>query len=489
MVINHLDKLFVTSDAATIIKETEVHHPAAKMIAMAAQMQESEAGDGTNFVISFAGELMQQAEGLIKMGLHPSEILIGYEKGAKKCHEYLEDLPCYSVKNIRDRTELQNCIKTTIAAKQFGIENFLSGLIAEASLYAMPNDSHKFNVDAVRVQKILGGTINDSVVIHGMVILRGSETTIHEVKNAKIAVFNTSIEMQQGETKGTVLLKNAEDLMNYTKGEESQFEKFIQGLAEAGVNVVIGSGSISELALHFFEKYKIFTLKLMSKWELKRIAKSVGAVAVVKLSTPTPEELGFAHEVSVKEISSTKVTVFRRDQDENKLATIVLRGSTNSLLDDAERAIDDGVNTVKSIIKDKRLLAGGGATEIHLASLIQAYAKTQPGLDQYALEKFGQAFEVIPRTLAENAGLKAEEIIAKLYAETIYSKTAGIDVSDGLVKDVKEAFILDSMETKTWAIKLAVDAVLTILRVDQIIMAKPAGGPNPRAAQAPDLDD
>ena len=489
MVINHLDKLFVTSDAATIIKETEVHHPAAKMIAMAAQMQESEAGDGTNFVISFAGELMQQAEGLIKMGLHPSEILIGYEKGAKKCHELLEDLPCYSVKNIRDRTELQNCIKTTIAAKQFGIENFLSGLIAEASLYAMPNDSHKFNVDAVRVQKILGGTINDSVVIHGMVILRGSETTIHEVKNAKIAVFNTSIEMQQGETKGSVLLKNAEDLMNYTKGEESQFEKFIQGLAEAGVNVVIGSGSISELALHFFEKYKIFTLKLMSKWELKRIAKSVGAVAVVKLSTPTPEELGFAHEVSVKEISSTKVTVFRRDQDENKLATIVLRGSTNSLLDDAERAIDDGVNTVKSIIKDKRLLAGGGATEIHLASLIQAYAKTQPGLDQYALEKFGQAFEVIPRTLAENAGLKAEEIIAKLYAETINSKTAGIDVSDGLVKDVKEAFILDSMETKTWAIKLAVDAVLTILRVDQIIMAKPAGGPNPRAAQAPDLDD
>lgn len=489
MVINHLDKLFVTSDAATIIKETEVHHPAAKMIAMAAQMQESEAGDGTNFVISFAGELMQQAEGLIKMGLHPSEILIGYEKGAKKCHELLEDLPCYSVKNIRDRTELQNCIKTTIAAKQFGIENFLSGLIAEASLYAMPNDSHKFNVDAVRVQKILGGTINDSVVIHGMVILRGSETTIHEVKNAKIAVFNTSIEMQQGETKGTVLLKNAEDLMNYTKGEESQFEKFIQGLAEAGVNVVIGSGSISELALHFFEKYKIFTLKLMSKWELKRIAKSVGAVAVVKLSTPTPEELGFAHEVSVKEISSTKVTVFRRDQDENKLATIVLRGSTNSLLDDAERAIDDGVNTVKSIIKDKRLLAGGGATEIHLASLIQAYAKTQPGLDQYALEKFGQAFEVIPRTLAENAGLKAEEIIAKLYAETINSKTAGIDVSDGSVKDVKEAFILDSMETKTWAIKLAVDAVLTILRVDQIIMAKPAGGPNPRAAQAPDLDD
>lgn len=322
-----------------------------------------------------------------------------------------------------------------------------------------------------------------------MVVLRGSETTIHEIKNAKIAVFNTSIEMQQGETKGTVMLKNADDLLNYTRGEEAQFEKFIQGLAEAGVNVVIGSGSISELAIHFFEKYKIFVLKLMSKWELKRIAKSVGAVAVVKLGTPTPEELGYADEVAVREISSTRVTIFRRDQDENKLATIVLRGSTNSLLDDAERAIDDGVNTVKSIVKDKRLVAGGGATEIHLASLITAYAKTQPGLDQYALEKFGQAFEVIPRTLAENAGLKAEEIIAKLYAETAKSKTAGLDVSDGSVKDMKEAFILDSWEVKSWAIKLAIDAVLTILRVDQIIMAKPAGGPKPRDAQAPDLDD
>jgi len=370
MVINHLEKLFVTSDAATIIREVEPHHPAARMIAQAASMQEIEAGDGTNFVISFAGELMQQAEGLIKMGLHPSEILIGYEKGAKKCLELLEDMSCYSIENLRDHTELQKCIKTPIASKQWGLESFISGLIAEASLYAMPNDVNKFNVDSVRVQKILGGTINDSKVVHGMIVTRGSETTIHEIHNAKIAVFNTSIEMQQGETKGTVLLKNADDLLNYTRGEEDQFEKFIQGLAEAGVNVVIGSGSISELALHFFEKYKIFVLKLMSKWELKRIAKSVGAVAVVKLGTPTPEELGYADEVSVKEISSTRVTIFRRDQDENKLATIVLRGSTNSLLEDAERAIDDGVNTVKSLVKDRRMVAGAGATEIHIGSLI-----------------------------------------------------------------------------------------------------------------------
>jgi T-complex protein 1 subunit theta len=160
------------------------------------------------------------------------------------------------------------------------------------------------------------------------------------------------------------------------------------------------------------------------------------------------------------------------------MATLVLRGSTISLLDDVERAIDDGVNTIKALVKDPRMVAGAGATEIHIASQIQTYAKTQPGLDQYAIEKFGQAFEIIPRTLADNAGLKAEEIIAKLYSETAKSPYMGIDVSDGIVKDVRESNIYDTMEGKTWGVKLTVDAVLTILKVDQIIMAKPAGGPN-----------
>jgi T-complex protein 1 subunit theta len=323
------------------------------------------------------------------MGLHPSEILIGYEKGAKKCLELLEELTCHRIESLRDKGELKKCIQSAIASKQYGLEDFLASKISEACLYALPNDAKRFNVDNVRVQKILGGSITDTQVVHGMVCLRGSETSINDVKNAKIAVFNTSIEMQQGETKGTVLLKSADELMTYTKGEEDQFENFVKGLAEAGINVVIGSGSISEMALHFFEKYKIFTLKLMSKWELKRIAKSVGASAIVKLGTPTPEEIGFANEVSVKEIASTKVTIFRRDDDENKLATIVLRGSTNSLLEDAERAVDDGVNTVKSLVKDNRLVAGAGATEIHLAAAIQKFAKEQPGLDQYAVEKFG----------------------------------------------------------------------------------------------------
>lgn len=489
MVINYLEKLFVTSDAATIIKETDVHHPAAKMIAQAAKMQESEAGDGTNLVISMSGELLTQAEHLIKMGLHPSEILVGYEKGSKYALELLDKQTCYQPTSFKDRNEIIKGINSSIASKQFGLEDFLCGLIADACIHAMPAKVEKFNIDNVRVQKILGGGIYDSEVVHGIVVVRGSETSTKSVGEAKVAVYNTNIEMSQGETKGTVLLKNADDLLNYTKTEEDMFEQFIKGLAEAGINVVVGSGSMSEMAVHFFEKYGILALKIMSKWELKRIARAVGATPIVKLETPKPDELGRADSVTWKEISSKFCTVFRRDEDENKMSTIVLRGSTNAMLDDTERAVNNGVNTVKSLIRDPRMVAGAGATEIWIGNQIQQFAKTQPGLDQYAVEKFGISFECIPRTLADNAGLKSEAILAEMYAKATESSHFGIDVRDGKVKDVVKVAspVLDSMETKSWALKLAFDVVLTILKVDQIIMSKPSGGPKmDQAARRPD---
>jgi len=360
----------------------------------------------------------------------------------------------------------------------------LGGLITKACLYSLPAGSRKLNVDNIRVQKVLGGGLHDSEVVHGMVCIRQSETSVHRVTKAKVAVFNTNIEMQQGETKGTILLTSADELQNYSKSEEDKFEGFIKGLADAGVQVVVGSGSMSEMAVHFFEKYKIMAIKIMSKWELKRIGRAVGATPVVKLGTPSPGELGFADEVHFKEISSQKCIVFRRDQEENKMATIVLRGSTIAMLDDVERAIDDGVNTIKTLGKDARMLPGAGATEIHLAKLVQDFAKTQPGLDQYAVEAFGQALEIIPKVIAVNAGLKSEEIIAQLYAKTAEKNVYGIDVADGAVKDVTVDGIYDCWDTKSWAVKLTVDAVLTILKVDQIIMSKPSGGPNFQANQA-----
>ena len=220
MVINHLDRLFVTSDAATIIKESDIHHPAAKMVAMAAKMQEQECGDGSNLVLSLAGELMVQAQSLLQMGLHPSEILIGYEKAAKKVYEELDKQVCYTLKDINDSDEVFKCMKSSIASKQYGLEDLLGGLITQACLYSIPPKSKVLNVDNIRVVKVLGGGIQDSEVVHGMVIIRRSETSINRVQNAKVAVFNTNIEMQQGETKGTVLMTNADELLNYSRSEE-----------------------------------------------------------------------------------------------------------------------------------------------------------------------------------------------------------------------------------------------------------------------------
>lgn len=309
------------------------------------------------------------------MGLHPSEILIGYDKASKKTIELLNTLVKKKLDKPQNKADLVAAIRPVVASKQFGQDEFLSNLIADAALHTMPKKTIKFNVDNVRIQKILGGGIGDSKVIQGVVVTKASETSVKKVLKAKVAVFNTNIEMQQGETKGTVLLKNADDLLNYTTGEEDKFESFIKKLAEAGVNCVVCQGSMSELAIHFFEKYGMMAVKIMSKWELKRVGRACGATPIVKLECPTPDEMGYADEVSFQEISSTWCTVFRRDQEENKMATIVLRGATNAQLDDIERAIDNGVNAVKSLIRDNRLVPGAGATELYIADEIQKFAK------------------------------------------------------------------------------------------------------------------
>jgi len=304
------------------------------------------------------------------MGLHPSEILIGYEKAGNFMHKELENQVCYNLKDIRNNEEVLRCMKASVASKQYGLEDLMGGLITQACLYAIPAGKKSFSTDNIRVQKILGGGIHDSEVIRGMVSIRQSETSIHHVTKCKVAVFNSNIEMNQGETKGTVLFTNAGELENYTKSEEERFEAIIKDLAEHDVRVVVCSGAMSELAIHYFEKYKIMAIKIMSKWELKRIARAVGASPIIKLETPKPDELGWVDEANFTEISSTKCIVFRRDQEENKMATIVLRGSTINMLDDMERAIDDGVNSIKTLCRDNRLLPGAGATEINLAKKI-----------------------------------------------------------------------------------------------------------------------
>ncbi|KAI1430604.1 T-complex protein 1 subunit theta [Xylaria sp. CBS 124048] len=484
IVINHLQKMILTSDAATILKELDVVHPAAKLLVMASQQQEAEMGDATNLVIVLAGELLKKAEDLLRMGLKTADIVTGYERAQTFALEALEELAVDKVADIRNQEELSKAIKTVVASKQNGVEDALANLVAEAVLTVMPKNPANFNVDNVRVVKIMGGSLEQSRVVKGMVFAKEPDGSVKKAKKAKVGVYSCPIDVSQTETKGTVLLHNAKEMMDFSKGEETQLETAIKELHDAGLRVVIAGATVGELALHYLNRYGILVIKILSKFELRRICRVVGATPLARLGAPMPDEMGSVDIVETLEIGGDRVTVFRQEDEVTRTATLVLRGATQNFLDDVERAVDDGVNVVKAITRDPRLVPGAGATELQLVGRIQAFGDKTSGLPQYSIRKFGEAFEVIPRTLAESAGLDATEVLSRLY--TAHHKkddwTTGVDIEneDGTgTLDAKEEGILDLMISKSWAIKLATEAARTVLSVDQIIVSRQAGGPKP----------
>ncbi|KAJ9695667.1 hypothetical protein PVL29_010910 [Vitis rotundifolia] len=452
MVINHLDKIFVTNDAATIVNELEIQHPAAKILVLASKAQQEEIGDGANLTISFAGELLQNAEELIRMGLHPSEIISGYSKAINKTVEILDELVEKGSEkmDVRNKEQVISRMKAAVASKQFGQEDILCPLIADACIQVCPKNPVNFNVDNVRVAKLLGGGLHNCTVVRGMALKIDAVGSIKRVEKAKVAVFASGIDTSATETKGTVLIHSAEQLENYAKTEEAKIEELIKAVADSGARVIVSGGAVGEMALHFCERYKLMVLKISSKFELRRFCRTTGAVAVLKLSQPNPDDLGYVDSVSVEEIGGVRVTIVKNEEGGNSVCTVVLRGSTDSILDDLERAVDDGVNTYKAMCRDSRIVPGAAATEIELARKLKEFSFKETGLDQYAIAKFAESFEMVPKTLAENAGLNAMEIISSLYAEHSTGNTkVGIDLDQGVVcKDVSTMNVWDLHITK-----------------------------------------
>ncbi|XP_042003720.1 T-complex protein 1 subunit theta-like [Salvia splendens] len=361
--------------------------------------------------------------------------------------------------------------------------------LLKACIQVCPKNPANFNVDNVRVAKLLGGGLNNSLVVRGLVLKSDAVGTIKRMENAKVAVFVGGVDTTATETKGTVLIHSADQLESYAKTEEAKVEELIKAVADSGAKVIVSGAAVGEMALHFCERYKLMVLKISSKFELRRFCRTTGAVALLKLSQPNPDDLGYVDSVSVEEIGGARVTIVKNEQGGNSISTVVLRGSTDSILDDLERAVDDGVNSYKAMCRDSRTVPGAAATEIELAKRLKEFSLKETGLDQYAIAKFAESFEMIPKTLAENAGLNAIDIISSLYAEHASGNTkVGIDLEEGACKDVSALKIWDLYITKFFALKYAADAACTVLRVDQIIMAKPAGGPRPPAQGAMDED-
>ncbi|CAE6472128.1 unnamed protein product [Rhizoctonia solani] len=487
LIINHLGRMFVTSDAATIIREIEVVHPAAKLLVMASQAQEAEMGDATNTVLVFAGELLKKSEHLLIMGLHPSEIIIGYELACEKALAELEGLSNYNLAKPLTKESLAVVLKTSIASKQYGSEDTLASLVAEAALAVMPSRPEHFNVDNVRVVKIMGGSLSSSTVVRGMVFNREPQGVIKKASKAKVAVYTCALDIAQTETKGTVLLRNAEEMLNFTRGEEQQLEKYFKEIADSGVQVIVAGAAVGELAMHYLDRFSILVIKVLSKFDLRRLCRVIGATPLARLGAPTPEEAGSVDVVETIEIGGDRVTVFRQDPpagsaaEKSKTATIVLRGATANTLDDMERAIDDGVNVIKALVKDDRLVPGAGATEIELAKRVESYGASLRGLSQHGVRRYASALEILPSTLADNAGLDMTEVVSKLHERHAQADGVvwGVDIEseNNAILNTEEEQIYDSLSAKAWAIKLATEAAISVLRVDSIIMSKPAGGP------------
>ncbi|KAF8000684.1 hypothetical protein HF325_004473 [Metschnikowia pulcherrima] len=364
ILVNKHDKTFVTNDAATILNELDIVHPAVKMLIMALKQQEFEMGDNTNLVLIFAGELLNISEKLLITGLSVPEIVQGFGLANKYVQETLEKLVVDKVGDVTDTNELMKVIKPVIAAKQYGLEDLISGLVIDAvKLILNPKKPQSFNIDNVRVVKIMGSTLSSSEVVKGMLDALCAE------------------------------------------------------ISALGVRVVVAGSSIGDLALHYFNKYGILVLKVPSKFDIRRICQVCGATPLPRLGAPLPEEMGSIDVIETREIGGDRVTVFRQvGESTSRTSTIVLRGATQNNMDDIERAIDDGINAIKGLVKDNRLLPGAGAVEIELVKLITQYGEKTPGLMQLAIKNYAKAFEVVPRVLAETSGLDATEALSQLYA-------------------------------------------------------------------------
>lgn len=322
-----------------------------------------------------------------------------------------------------------------------------------------------------------------------MVFKRQVEGDVTSATQAKVALYSCAIDIIQTETKGTVLITSAKELMNFSRGEESLLETQIKAIADTGVKVIVAGAKFGDMALHYLNKYNIMAVRLNSKFDLRRLSKAVNGTVLPQLTPPTPQELGYCDEVSHDELGDTVVVAFWQLGKDSRIATVVVRGATDNYMDDIERAIDDGVNTFKGLARCGKLVPGAGAVELELANQLIQYADTLPGLEQYAVRKFATALESFPKALAENSGINATEVLRNLYeAHQNGAKNAGVDIDsmDNKPCDAVEKKILDLYASKVWGIKYAVGAACTILRVDQIIMAKRAGGPKPKAPQGSD---
>ena len=482
MLVDSMGDVVVTNDGATILKEIDVEHPAAKMIVEVAKSQDEECGDGTTSAVVLTGELLKYAGELLEQNIHPTVICGGYKLASNKAKQILDNLAI----NIKsgDKKTLKNIAMTSMASKGASSEkDTLADVVVEAVTRITERIGTKnyVDLDNIQIQKKQGGGIANTEIIKGIIL---DKERVHEnmpiqVKNAKIALVNAALEVKKTEVDARIQINDPTQLQAFLNEEEGMLKKMVEKIKKSGANVLICQKGIDDIAMHFLAKYDIYAVRRAKKSDMEKLAKATNGKIVANLDGLATGDLGKAGNVQERKIGEDKMT-FVTDCKNPKAVSVLIRGSTEHVVDELERGMHDALSVVKVAIEDGKMTAGGGAAATAIAMALRDYAPSVGGREQMAIEAFANAIEIIPKTLSENAGLDPIDMMLEIRnAHKKGKKYAGINVLGGKVDDMLKNNVIEPLRVSMQEIEASSEAATMILRIDDVIASKGGGGPPP----------
>jgi thermosome len=485
MLVDSLGDVVITNDGVTILKEMDIESPAAKMMVEVAKTVDSEAGDGTTTAVVLGGELLKKAEDLLEQELHPAVIALGYRLAAEKAREVLNEIAIDVA--IDDDEELKKVAQTAITGKSAEASRDFLADIAIKAVKAVTEETSGgkkvVDVDNINVEKKVGGRMGETELVQGMAL---DKEIVHpgmprKIKNAKIALINASLEVKKTETSAEIKIRSSEQLKSFLAEEERMMRRLAERIKESGANVVICQKGIDDLVQHYLAKDGIMAVRRAKKSDLEKLEKATGGNIVSTVEDITKSDLGHAGLVEERKISGDKM-LFIEECKNPHAVSILIRGGTEHVVDEVDRSLHDTLRVLGSIIEDGKAVAGGGSVETELALKLRDYGASLKGREQLAVEKFAEAMEIIPRTLAENSGLDPiDKLVALKAAHERGEKYAGLDVYTGKIVDMRANNVIEPLRTKRQAVQSAAEAAIMILKIDDVIASKkgmpaPPGG-------------
>ena len=482
MIVDNLGDVTITNDGVTILNEMNIEHPSAKMIVEIAKTQEAEVGDGTTTAVILAGELLKNAQDLLDQSVHPTIIAKGFRIAADKAHHILNGLA--EIVTINDKEVLKSIAMTAMTGKGAEVaKEYLAEIIVQAVIDIAEDDNSQVTVDTnqIKIEKRVGGGVEDTELIQGLAIdkERVHPTMPKTVRGAKIALIDSAIEIKDTETDAKISITDPSQMQAFLDQEEKMIQEKVNKILSSGANVVICQKGIDDIAQYMLAKKGVYAVRRVKRSDMEALARATGASLVHNIKELTAEDLGQAGLVEEQNVSDEALTFIRECQNP-KSVTLLVRGGTEHVVDEIKRAMEDAVSVLKASLQSGKVVGGAGAVEIALSKELKSFANTLSGKEQLAVQAFAHAMEVVPRTLAESAGLDPIDKLAEMRAAHERGmKWAAIDVFSGVVRDAWQDRIIEPLLVKTQAIRSAAEVSVMILRIDDVISGGGANGPPP----------